>query len=72
MKLKFSEHVEHQKVIGGFPLKDCGNDKGKGVIPEILNQESRVGRMITSFSKYQIIGSNSIIFYKYISYFRQQ
>ncbi|MFH1941085.1 MAG: hypothetical protein ABIL68_03195, partial [bacterium] len=32
-----------KKVMGGFPLKDCGNDKERGVIPEIVNQESRGG-----------------------------
>gem|GEM_PF-4902282 len=49
-----------------------GNDREKGVIPEIFNQESRGGGMITSFQKYRKINSNSIIFKKHISYFGQQ
>ena len=45
---------------------------GRGVIPEIFNQESRGGGIITSFQKYQRIDSNSIILKKHISYFGQQ
>ena len=49
-KSQLSEYVYPQRVIGGFPLKDCWNDRGKGVIPrikfgtssEIFNQESKV------------------------------